>query len=191
MFPGLPAVLRAEDAALGLGTVGVTQRADRTGSLLACACLLALSALGCSRSGDRAASDRSTLTVLYGGRDERVLGAEGRAFYYPAQFLVFLTLVAHNAEGELEPRLARSWEHSPDHRTWLVHLRTDVRWHDGVPVTTQDVQFTMDLLRHPDILVEAPGAYTLKVLDDSTFTISYQQRSTYGTPVSLGSMRTH
>lgn len=155
--------------------------------VLACACVLALAALGCSRSDDRAASDRSTLTVLY-PFDERVLGAEGRAFYSPAQFLVFLPLVTESAEGELEPRLARSWENSPDHRTWLVHLRTDVRWHDGVPVTAHDVQFTMDLLRHPDVLVENPDAFTLEVVDDSTFTISYQGASPYGTPVSRGSV---
>ena len=159
----------------------------RSRSLLAFACFLALAAFGCSRSDDRAVSDRSTLTVLY-PFDERVLGAEGRASYSPAQFLVFLPLVTQSAEGELEPRLARSWEHSPDYRTWRVHLRTDVRWHDGVPVTALDVQFTMDLLSHPDILVEAPGAYTLKVVDDSTFTITYEQSSTYGTPASSGSI---
>lgn len=162
-------------------------RRPRHVSLFACAGLLALTALGCARSADRAASDRSTLTILYGG-DERVLGAEGRAYYTPAQFLVFLPLVTRSAEGELEPRLARSWEHSPDHRTWTVRLRTDVRWHDGEPVTAHDVRFTMDLLRHPDILVEAPGAYSLEVLDDSTFTVTYHQKSTYGPPASWGSI---
>ena len=51
----------------------------RSRSLLAFACFLALAAFGCSRSDDRAVSDRSTLTVLY-PFDERVLGAEGRGF---------------------------------------------------------------------------------------------------------------
>jgi peptide/nickel transport system substrate-binding protein len=159
----------------------------RSRPLLACACVLAIAGFGCSRGNDRTTSDRSTLTVLY-PFDERILGAEGRGFYSPAQFLVFLPLVTRSAEGELEPRLARSWEHSVDHRTWRVHLRTDVRWHDGVPVTAHDVKFTMNLLLHPGVLVETPGAYTLKVVDDSTFTVTYQHSSTYGTPVSGGSI---
>ena len=155
--------------------------------VLACASLLAFTLLGCGRGDDAGRTDNSTLTVLYSG-DERVLGAEGRANYRSAQHLIFLPLVTQNSEGELEPRLARSWEHTPDHRSWTVHLRTDVRWHDGVPVSAHDVKFTMDLLSHPDVLLEAPGSYTLKVLDDSTFTISYeQQASYYGTPISRAS----
>jgi peptide/nickel transport system substrate-binding protein len=139
---------------------------------------LALITGSCVRADDRADAEPSTLTVLYPG-DDRVLGAEGRAYYRPAQFLVFEPLMTWDADGELEPRLARSWEHSVDYRTWTVNLRTDVRWHDGVPVTADDVQFTMDLLSHPDVLVEQPGAFRLDVLDDSTFTITRQQIGTY------------
>ena len=73
-----------------------------------------------------------------------------------------------NENGALEGRLAKSWEHSPDYRSWTIHLRTDVRWHDGVPVTAHDVKFTLDLLSHPDVLQESPDAYTVTVLDDST-----------------------
>ena len=59
--------------------------------------------------------------------------------------LVFLPLVSRNEEGELEGRLARRWEHSPDYRIWTIHLRTDVRWHDGEPVSAHDIKFTLDL----------------------------------------------
>jgi peptide/nickel transport system substrate-binding protein len=139
---------------------------------------LALITGSCVGADDQADGQPSTLTVLYPG-DERVLGAEGRAYYRPAQFLVFEPLLTWNADGELEPRLARSWQHSADYRTWTVHLRTDVRWHDGAPVTAHDVKFTVDLLSHPDVLVEQPGALSLSVLDDSTFTVTYQQKGTY------------
>jgi peptide/nickel transport system substrate-binding protein len=54
------------------------------------------------------------------------------------RFLVFLPLVTMNKNWEPEGRLAKSWEHSPDYRTWTYHLRTDVRWHDGVSVTVLD-----------------------------------------------------
>ncbi len=86
---------------------------------------------------------------------------------------VFLQMAFPDENGKIQGRLAKSWEHSPDYSTWTYHLRTDVRWHDGVPVTAHDVKFTMDLLSHPKVLKRAPGSYSTVVLDDSTFVITY------------------
>ena len=44
-----------------------------------------------------------------------------------ADFLFFLPLATWDENGELEGRLATSWEHSDDYREWTYHLRTDVR----------------------------------------------------------------
>jgi peptide/nickel transport system substrate-binding protein len=88
--------------------------------------------------------------------------------------LLFLGLAWPNENGELEGRLARSWEHSPDYRTWTIHLRTGIRWHDGVPVTGDDIEFTYDLWRHPEVLFEdGAGVQDVTVVDDSTVTIVY------------------
>ena len=95
--------------------------------------------------------------------------AAGPNFDLPAQFLVFLPLVARNVYGELEGRLARSWEPSEDFRSWTVHLNTAARWHDGVPVTAADIAFTVELLSRPDVGYLAQGEVTITVLDDSTF----------------------
>jgi peptide/nickel transport system substrate-binding protein len=71
--------------------------------------------------------------------------------------------------GELQPHLAQSWEHSPDYLEWTYHLRTDARWSDGVPVTAHDVKFTLDLLSHPDVhysvfdAVTVIADYTVKI----------------------------
>ncbi len=141
-----------------------------------CASSLAFAAVGCGRRGDQARAKHSTITVL-DPYDEWVLGPENDD---PPKFLVFLPLVARNANGELEARLAQSWEHSPDYRTWTIHLRKDVRWHDGVPVTAHDVKFTMDLFMHPAALWVPPGAYAVTVLDDRTYTITYHKRVSTG-----------
>ncbi len=42
------------------------------------------------------------------------------------------------------PSLAESWEVSEDGLTWVFHLRRDVRWSDGVPLTADDVLFTFN-----------------------------------------------
>src|ERR671910_3860185 len=40
------------------------------------------------------------------------------------------------------PGLADSWETSDDGLTWTFHLNEDARWHDGEPVTSEDVAYT-------------------------------------------------
>jgi peptide/nickel transport system substrate-binding protein len=37
------------------------------------------------------------------------------------------------------PGLAERWDISPDHKTFTFHLRRDVRFHDGTPLTAQAV----------------------------------------------------
>lgn len=68
------------------------------------------------------------------------------------QRLVFLSLLDHGEDGGIRGALARSWEHSADGSRWTFHLRTDVKWQDGPPVTARDVKFTLDLLQDPDVL---------------------------------------
>lgn len=51
-----------------------------------------------------------------------------------------------------KPLLATSYEFSPDRRTLTFHLREDAVWSDGVPVTADDVRFTWQAHRHPDIV---------------------------------------
>src|ERR671910_980891 len=52
------------------------------------------------------------------------------------------------------PGLADSWETSDDGLTWTFHLSKDARWHDGKPVTSEDVAYT-----YRRILDEEQGLY--------------------------------
>jgi peptide/nickel transport system substrate-binding protein len=91
----------------------------------------------------------------------------------PLRHLLWLPLVDRYGP-EIRPRLAESWEHSPDYRTWTFHLRDDVRWHDGVPVTAHDVAFNLELLAHPDVLFPAlwVAIDSISVPDDHTITLA-------------------
>ncbi len=66
-----------------------------------------------------------------------------------------LTRVAGN--DSIAPDLASGWDASPDGRTYTFTLKADAKWHDGEPVTSDDVLFTLELLRGPDF----PGDPTL------------------------------
>ncbi|MFL6199662.1 MAG: ABC transporter substrate-binding protein [Thermoanaerobaculia bacterium] len=50
-----------------------------------------------------------------------------------------------------KPLLARSYEWSPDRKTLTFHLREDAVWSDGAPITADDVRFTWQAHRHPDV----------------------------------------
>jgi len=61
--------------------------------------------------------------------------------------LLFSSLVKFDARGIPQPDLAESWGVSADGTIYNVTLRSNANWHDGAPVTTVDVIFTLDLLR--------------------------------------------
>jgi peptide/nickel transport system substrate-binding protein len=64
--------------------------------------------------------------------------------------LVFSGLTRMNEHGEVEPDLARRWEITLDGLSYTFYLRSDAYWHDGTPLTADDVVFTIKLLQDPD-----------------------------------------
>ena len=83
--------------------------------------------------------------------------------------------------GEILPRLAESWEHSPDGLRWTFHLRKGVLWSDGKLFTAKDVAFTFAAIFNPDIPSSARDIFTIqgrpiawKVLDDATVEFELQ-----------------
>jgi len=64
--------------------------------------------------------------------------------------LVADSLVDFDQNQRFVPRLAESFDVSPDGRTVTFKLRRGVRWHDGKPFTAADVLYTEGLLRRLD-----------------------------------------
>jgi peptide/nickel transport system substrate-binding protein len=62
---------------------------------------------------------------------------------YPLVTLVYDTLLWRDADGVPQPWLARSVKRSNGGRRLTVRLRRGVRWHDGRPLTANDVAFTL------------------------------------------------
>lgn len=52
---------------------------------------------------------------------------------------------------EWKPWIAESWEVSDDGLTIAFDLRKDVKFSDGQPLTSEDVLFTLDMIRNPEI----------------------------------------
>lgn len=60
---------------------------------------------------------------------------------------VFNRLVKTTASTELVGDLAESWEFSEDGKTLTFHLHDNVKWHDGEPFSSEDVKWTLDMIR--------------------------------------------
>jgi peptide/nickel transport system substrate-binding protein len=64
--------------------------------------------------------------------------------------LLFRGLVRLGAGTSVLPDLAESWTVEKKGARWTFLLREDAWWHDGTPVTSADVIFTIGVLQHPD-----------------------------------------
>lgn len=86
--------------------------------------------------------------------------------------LIFDSLVKKDKNFNLQPDLATSWE-MPNPLTYVFHLRSGVRFHNGQLLTARDVKWTLDTMRDHTILtakyqafrnvaaIDAPDAQTV------------------------------
>ncbi len=61
--------------------------------------------------------------------------------------LLFSSLIRFDSRGIPQPDLAESWGISADGTVYNITLRGNAHWQDGTPVTSDDVLFTLELLR--------------------------------------------
>ncbi len=84
----------------------------------------------------------SVIAAIAGEPDQ--LDPHKTSAYFSFEVLenVFDTLVEPDADLEMRPALAQSWEVSPDQLAWTFHLRRGVTFHDGSPFTAADVVYS-------------------------------------------------
>jgi peptide/nickel transport system substrate-binding protein len=94
-----------------------------------------------------------------------------------------LRLVDYDHDLEYVPQLAARWDTvrvSPDTLQLTFHLRRDVRWHDGVPTTAEDVKFTYERMRDPKVafaFAEPLALWSPVVEVVDSFTVRFRLRA--------------
>jgi len=95
--------------------------------------------------------------------------------------VIFPGLVRPDDQLRPSPDLATSWTVSSDGKVYTFALRRGVRWHDGVPFTSRDVQYTFEQIRDPKAggflwsdytaidRVETPDSFTVRFVLKSPF----------------------
>lgn len=63
---------------------------------------------------------------------------------------LFLGLTTFDARANIVPGAAERWEVSEDGLTWTFHLRPDLAWSDGTPLTAADFVYAFRRLLAPD-----------------------------------------
>lgn len=84
---------------------------------------------------------------------------------------VYDTLMYMNPDGnhDPEPRIAESYEISEDGLDYTFHLRDDVTFHDGTPVTADDVVFSIELYKASEYQGSQISMMTgVEAVDDTT-----------------------
>jgi peptide/nickel transport system substrate-binding protein len=61
-----------------------------------------------------------------------------------------MTLVRYGTSGAYDPLLATDWEWLDEQRGLRFRIRSDATWHDGTPVTAEDVAWTVRIAANPE-----------------------------------------
>jgi peptide/nickel transport system substrate-binding protein len=80
---------------------------------------------------------------------------------YQVLSLVFQSLVDFDRNLVIRPVLAESWRVSPNGREWTFVLRKGVTFHNGRPLSAQDVKFTFERILDPKTAARGRGALAI------------------------------
>lgn len=79
--------------------------------------------------------------------------------------LIFEPLIKLDKNQKPVPVLANKWDVSGDGLTWTFIMREGILWHDGIPFTAEDVEFTFSTILNPNF----NSIYKTKLQNVTTF----------------------
>ncbi|MDP8930541.1 MAG: ABC transporter substrate-binding protein [Actinomycetota bacterium] len=108
---------------------------------------------------------------------------------YVQMSYIYDTLLWKDASGELIPWLARDFQGSPDGLTYTFRLRDGITWHDGRPLTAEDVAFSFTYFAaqqlSPTVIVQpVPDIAEVRATDERT--VQFRLRNPVATFLQFG-----
>lgn len=136
--------------------------------------------------------------VLSGGESTNPRSYDPATTYSSGDKRVFSGLVSFDPQLNLTPDLAERWDISPDGMVYTFKLRQNAKFHDGRPVTAQDVVYSWERAANPELESDTALTYLgdivgvremnagsadhisgLKVIDDHTLQVAIDAPKPY------------
>nr|BBH95514.1 ABC transporter substrate-binding protein [Thermogemmatispora argillosa] len=169
-----------------------TQQRVSTAGLVALLSLLVilLGACGEGSSGNPTSARKAPLSQQVFVEPER--GITDLSTFDPAQAfdvpsvtaiqMVFTGLVSLDKDLVVRPQLASSWTVSPNGLTWTFHLKPNLKFSDGTPLTSMDVAYSLDRALQPAQRSSTAPTY-LGLIKDADRLVKGQIRTIIGDSV--------
>lgn len=152
------------------------RRILQAGGVLGVAALLTACGGGSPGAQPTTTTGGGTLRVGALGRTGAITrdphGTQSNESDYLILSLLYDTLTIPALKPNTAPRLAASWTHSDDLKTWRFELAEGATFHDGSPVTAQDAAFSLRRLREtPAGASRLPGIEARNITADGDRTV--------------------
>ncbi|MBS3813136.1 ABC transporter substrate-binding protein [Candidatus Bipolaricaulota bacterium] len=130
------------------------------------------------------ADDNAEIVVIQGANPtglDPTVHREGPT--YNITINIFDSLLRRTADGDIVPALAESYERETD-KSWVFHLREDVKFHNGEELTAEAVKFSVDRIFDPELKstratdldwiesVEVIDEYTVRIEANKVFALA-------------------
>jgi len=179
-------LVRRTRGAEKLGARLRTRRYAFLAALLGLAVLALGLASGCGKQQQPASSQSAAAAITRGGvmkyasqetvNIDPAVAATGPDYQFIA--LVYDKLIDVDQKMKMHPRLAVSWT-TTDGKTWTFKLREGVVFHDGKPFTADDVIYTYNRLKDPDVGSNQVDVFanidSMQAVDDHTLVIKLKK----------------
>lgn len=161
--------------------------------------LLIVSLIGCNDNGSNKESQVSTLNINL-SEEGKTIDPQLATDVPSSNLLGFVEqgLVIVDENLNFVPGLAKTWEVSSDGLVYTFHLRDNLKWSDGTPLTVQDFKFAWIRALNPETASEyayilyyiknaenynsgkvGPDEVGIKVIDDKTLQVTLAAPTPY------------
>jgi len=92
--------------------------------------------------------------------------------------LIFSSMLFYDSEGVVQQDLAEAFSISDDGKVYTITLHKDAVWHDGEPLTAEDVLFTIKAIQNPEYKSPLRANFqgvTVEQTDDHTIEFTLKQ----------------
>jgi len=127
-----------------------------------------------------ASSGTAVPELIYGSGDYTSINP---ALYEHGEInsLLYAGLTRHDADNNVVPGLAESWDYDAATLTYAFTLREGLTFHDGHPLSSADVKFTLETIMDPENGSEIESNYgeisSIDIPDDLTVVIKLSEPS--------------